>query len=119
VSRLGGDHEHWQVAVHFDLLQFFHHLKTIHARHLQIEQYQVIAVLEVQFADRARIGGGGDGGIPRAEQKALQQTYVSFQIVDYQNLGVIDVGVRNHKIRFLYVVRISFAAQSYRAGRSR
>ena len=53
VSRLGGDGQHRQVAVRFDFLQAFHHLESVHAGHLEIEQDQVVAVLAVQLADLA------------------------------------------------------------------
>jgi hypothetical protein len=54
VTRLSGNHKDRNVAVGFDRLQTFHHLKSVHSRHLQIEQDQVIAILEVKPADFAR-----------------------------------------------------------------
>ena len=60
VVRLRGDDQHRQIAVRLDLLQAFHHLEAVHARHLEIEQDQVVAVLAVQLADLARVGGRRD-----------------------------------------------------------
>ena len=38
VAGLGGDHEDRQVAVGIVGLQAFHHLESVHAGHLQVEQ---------------------------------------------------------------------------------
>ena len=56
VARLRGDHQDRQIAVAFDLLQPFHHLESIHAGHLEIEQDQAVTILAVKFADLRRIG---------------------------------------------------------------
>ena len=49
---LRGDHQDWKIAVRFDFLQTFHHLESIHAGHLKIQQNQAVTVLTVQFAHR-------------------------------------------------------------------
>ena len=53
VIRLRGDHEDRKIAVSFDFLQAFHHLESVHARHLEIEQDQAVTVLAVKLADLA------------------------------------------------------------------
>jgi hypothetical protein len=65
VVRLRGDDQYRQIAIGFDLLQAFHHLKSVHAGHLKIEQDQAVAVRPVQLADLARIRGGLDGKYSR------------------------------------------------------
>ena len=60
VARLGGDHEDRKVAVRIVRLEAFHHLESIHAGHLQVEQDQVVAVLAMQRADLLRICRRGD-----------------------------------------------------------
>jgi len=51
VARLGGDHQDRKVAVRIVGLEAFHHLESIHAGHLQVEQDQVVAVFAMQRAD--------------------------------------------------------------------
>src|SRR5665647_612086 len=58
VARLGRDREDWRITLGFDVLQAFHHLETIHAGHLQIEQNQVVVVGAMQRADGMRIHRG-------------------------------------------------------------
>ena len=92
VTRFGGDHEHRKVALRFDFLKAFHHLESIHAGHLEIEQDQVVAVLSVKLADLARIHRGRDGGITGAAQYALEQKDIGLLIVNDQDSSVKDVG---------------------------
>ncbi len=90
--RLGGDHEDRKIAVRFDFLQAFHHLESVHAGHLKIEQDQVVAVLAVKLADLARIRRGCDGNIAGAAQHPLEQKDIGFLIVDDQDFAVKNVG---------------------------
>ena len=60
VIRLGGDDKHRKIAVRFNFLEPLHHLKPIHAWHQKIEQDQVVAILEVELADLARVHCGSD-----------------------------------------------------------
>jgi hypothetical protein len=92
VIGLSSDHDHRQVAARFDLLQPLHHLKSIHAGHLKVEQDQVITVLSVQVAHLARIGGRLDGGVPGDPQHALQQKDIGFLIVNDQDSGLQNIG---------------------------
>ena len=92
VGRLRGDHEDRQIAVRFDFLQTFHHLESVHAGHLKIEQDQAVAVLAVQFADLVRIGRRVDGSIAGDAQHALQQTDIGFLIVNDQDSGLQNIG---------------------------
>jgi hypothetical protein len=73
VRRLGGDHEDGKVAPLLDFIQVFHHLEAVHARHLKVEQDQVVVVDEVEFTDLARIHGGSDGGVVSSPQHLLEQ----------------------------------------------
>ena len=47
VIRLGGDHQDRKIAVPFDFLQSLHHLESVHARHLEVEQDQTVTVLAI------------------------------------------------------------------------
>ena len=87
VRRLGGDHQDRKIAALFDFLQPFHHLESVHAGHLEVEQDEGIAVLPVPFADLVRIGRRVDAGVPGDPQHALQQTHVGRLIVHHQNPG--------------------------------
>jgi hypothetical protein len=92
VIRLRGDREDRKIAVLFDFLQAFHHLESVHAGHLQIEQDQGVTALAVKLADLGRIGRRLDGSIAGDAQHALKQTDVGFPIVNDQDSGVQNVG---------------------------
>ncbi len=96
VARLGGDHEDRNVAVRFDLLQSFHHLESIHAGHLQIEQDQVVVVIAMQGADRMRIHRRGNARIAGTAQHLLEQPHIGFLIVYDQNVGIKNIGCIHH-----------------------
>ena len=91
VAWLGGDDQHREVAVQFNFLEPLNDLESVHGGHLQIEQDQVIAVLEVKFADLARIHGGCDGTIAGALQYPFEQNDVDFLIVYDQDFAVNNV----------------------------
>ncbi len=92
VIRLGGDHEHRQVAALFDFLEAFHHLESVHGGHLEVEQDQVVAILAVKLAHRAWIERGCHRKISCSAQHALEQKDIGFLIVDDQDLGVENTG---------------------------
>ena len=92
VIRLGGDHQDGQVAVPFDFLQAFHHLESVHDGHLEIEQDQVVAVLAVKLAHRARIARGCQRHVSCSAQRALEQEDIGFLIIDDQDLGFEKFG---------------------------
>ncbi len=75
----------------FDFLEAFHHLEAIHARHLQIEQDQVVAVLAMKLADRMRIHRRRNGHIAGSAQHLLQQLHIGFLIVDDQDFAEKNV----------------------------
>ena len=54
VARLRGQHDDRQVGIVDIGLQPLDHLEAVHARHLQIEQDQVVAVAAMQRAHLAR-----------------------------------------------------------------
>src|ERR1019366_5236838 len=91
VIRLRGDYEDRQVAVLFDFLQAFHHLESVHAGHLKIEQDQVVAVLEVKLADLVRISRRLDGNIAGTTQQPLEQKDIGFLIVNDQDFAAKNV----------------------------
>ena len=93
VAGLGGDHEDRKVAVGIVGLEAFHHLESVHAGHLQVEQDQVVAVLAMQRADLLRIHGRGDAGVAGLAQHLLEQADIGLLIVDDQDAGVENVGL--------------------------
>ena len=97
VVRLRGDHEDGQVAGGFDLLQSFHHLKSVHTGHLEIEQDQVVAMLLVQRTHRAWIERGRDPLVSGVSQHALEQQDVGRLIVDNEDLGREVIGGFRHR----------------------
>src|SRR5437764_6704494 len=95
---MGRDHEHRQVSIVFDSREGFHHLETVHVRHLEIEQDQVVAVLAVKLANRARIACRRHRYVSRAAQHALEEEDIRFLIVDDEDLGPEDVGGIDHGV---------------------
>ena len=93
VAGLGGEHEDRKVAVRVVGLEAFHHLESIHAGHLQVEQDQVVAVLAMQRADLLRIHRRGDAGVAGLAQQLLEQADIGLLIVDDQDAGVENVGL--------------------------
>ena len=93
VIGLGGHDEHRQVAVFLDFLQPVHHLEAVHARHLEIEQDQVVAVLAVKLADLvADSSSTRRRHSRRRAASAPAAATLAFQVVDDQDVGVQDVG---------------------------
>ena len=91
VTRLGGNHEDRKVAACFDFLQAFHHLESVQAGHLQVEQDQAVAVPAVKFADRVRIGRGLDANVAGAAQHAFEQSDIGRLVVNDQDPRVQNV----------------------------
>ena len=54
---LGGHHDDWQVEQRIDPAQELEHLQAVHARHHDVQQHQVEAVLPEDFDGRATAGG--------------------------------------------------------------
>ena len=90
--RLGGDHQDGQVPVPFDFLEAFHHLESVHAGHLQIEQDQVVPILAMELAHGARIARGCHRHVSCSAQHALEQEDIGFLVVDDQDLGFENSG---------------------------
>jgi hypothetical protein len=55
VAGLGGDDEHREVGSASLVLRTLHHDESVHARHLQVEQDEVVAVRAMECADLERI----------------------------------------------------------------
>jgi hypothetical protein len=72
VARLRREHDDREVAVRPIRLETFHHLESIHARHLQVEQDQVVAVLAMQRADLERVHRRGHVAIPALLQHSRE-----------------------------------------------
>ncbi len=92
VARLGGNHQHRQVGVGRVGLETFHHLESIHAGHLQVEQDQVVVVLAMQGTDLVRIHRRHDAAVAGFAQQLFEQKHVGLLIVDDQNAGVENLG---------------------------
>ena len=91
VAGLRGEHDDRQIAVGVVRLQAFHHLEAVHARHLQVEQDQVVAVLAMQRADLVRIHRRGHARVAGLAQQLLEQADVGLLVVDDQDAGVENV----------------------------
>jgi len=91
VRRLGGDGQHRQIAFGFDFLEPFHHLESVHAGHLNIQQDQVVGIVAVKLADLARIHRGCDGHIAGIAQRPLEEKDTVLLIVHDQDLAVKNV----------------------------
>jgi len=94
--RVGGDHQHGQVAFQLQRAQRIHHGVAAHGGHHQVEDDQVELVALVQARHGARIEGAGDGRVAAACQQVFEQAQVDFLVVDDQDLGAIDVGLADH-----------------------
>ena len=99
VTRLGGDDQDRKVAVMFEGLQPVHHLESVHARHQEVEQDQIVVVLAVQLAHLTRIHRRRDARIAGAAQDALEQADIGFLIVNDQDSGVTNVSCTDHNRR--------------------
>ncbi len=96
VARLGGQHEDREIVVLVDVTQAFHHLESVHARHLEIEEDETEAVRAVKLADLVRIPRGRNRRVAGAAQRVLEQRDIGRLIVDDQDAGVQDVGCADH-----------------------
>src|SRR4029077_17099775 len=79
-----------------DFLQALHDLEAICARHHEIEQDQVVAMLAVKLTDLVGIHRGRDGHIAGAAQHPLEQQDIASLIIDDQDLAVKNVGGAHH-----------------------
>jgi hypothetical protein len=68
------------------------------ARHLQVEQDQVVAVLLVQLAHLAGVGRRGDRRIAGILQHFLDSARGGLMVVDDQDLAAEDARRRNHRM---------------------
>jgi hypothetical protein len=96
VARLRREHDDRQVIVRLVGLEAFHHLKSVHARHLQVEQNQVIAVLAVQGADFERFPRRCYVAVPGLFEHAGEQQYIRALIIHDQNTRSENVSVIDH-----------------------
>ena len=97
VSGLRRQHDDRQVAVGGIRLQAFHHVKAVETGHLEVEQYQVVAVPAMQRADLERIHRRTYARIAGLAQQLREQADVGFLVVDDQDVGVEDLlGVNRH-----------------------
>ncbi len=88
---LGGDDENRQQGARIDFLEVFHHFEPVEPGHLQVEQDQVVPMLPVQGAHGARILGGGEIVVTRAQQHLLEERKVGGLVVDNQDRGLKNI----------------------------
>ena len=105
VARLSGDHQDAKVGVGIIGLESFHHLKSAHARHLKVEQDQVVAVLAMQSANLLWIHGRGHAGVAGLAEQLFEQADIGLLIVDDQDTGVQYVGLSNAHVVTLSAAR--------------
>ena len=94
--RVGGDHQHGQVAFQFQRAQGIHHVVAAHAGHHQVEDDQVKLVALVQAGHGARVEGAADGRVAAAAQQVLEQAQIDVLVVDDENFRRIDIGLADH-----------------------
>ncbi|MNS86649.1 hypothetical protein D3C72_1205590 [compost metagenome] len=94
--RVGGDHQHGQIAFQLQRTQGIHHLVAAHAGHHQVEDDQVELVALVQAGHGARVEGAGDGRVAAALQQMLEQAQIDFLVVDEENFRRVDIGLADH-----------------------
>ena len=82
---LGGDHQDRQVPVTLHLLQRLHHLKTIHAGHMQVKQNQIVGVCTMQVTHGKRVLGGCEAGVAGIFEQLHQQCHVDRMVVHNQD----------------------------------
>jgi hypothetical protein len=96
--RLGRHHQHRQPGLALHRFQGFHHLEAVHVRHLQVEDDQVVAVLQVQRGHLARVGGARDLLVAGGLEQEFEQLHVDRFVVDDQDACAPDVRRRNHEL---------------------
>jgi hypothetical protein len=70
--------------------------ETVHVRHLQVEDDQVEAVLQVQRRHLARVGGALHLLVTAGLEQEFEQLHVHRFVVDDQDARAADVGLRDH-----------------------
>ena len=100
VTRLCGQHNDRQVIIRIDRFKGFHYLESIHARHLQIEQDQVVMVLAMQRTDLHRISCRGNASVAGLAQQLLEQLHIGRLIIDDQDVGIENIGGTDHHAFF-------------------
>jgi hypothetical protein len=94
VSRLGGDDEDRQPCVAIIGLQRLDHLEAVHARHLQVQQDEVVAVLAMARANVQRVHRRGHIRVPGLGQHFLEERHVRSLVVDDEDPRIHHVGQR-------------------------
>jgi CO dehydrogenase nickel-insertion accessory protein CooC1 len=92
VSWLCGYHQHGQVTVGGVGFEALHHLESVHFRHLQIEQDQVVGVLAVQRAHLLGIHACESPGVAGLKQHLFKQEHIGRLVVHDEDAGVEHVG---------------------------
>jgi len=112
-TRLGGKRQHRQVAAFFDFLQAFHHLETVQAGHLQVEQDQVVVMLAVQRTDLLRLHGRADVRVTFFAQYLFHQFDIVWRIVHDQDFGIQNFLSARHafSLRNRYWKETSFTSE--------
>ncbi len=96
-GRLGGQGQHGQVAALFDFLEALHDLETVEFGHLQVEQYQVVAMFAVQGAHLGRQHGGAHIAVAGVVQDFKHQFDIVGAIINDQYFCVEDIFLAGHR----------------------
>ena len=115
VTRLGREHDDREVAVGIVRLEALHHLESIHAGHLQIEQDQVVGVPAMQRADLLRIHRRGHAGVAGLAQQLLEQADIGLLIVDDQDARGKNVRGADHHAVFSPLARADCVVANFSA----
>jgi len=92
VAGLCSEHDHWQVGISQIGLESFHHLKTIHARHLQVEQNQIVGVLAMQRAYLLGVHGRRHVAVTGLGQQLVEEADIGLLIIDDENFRLKNSG---------------------------
>lgn len=102
MGGLGGDDDHRQ-----DGLEFLHHAKAIHLRHLHVQQDQVVAVGAVQGPYFLGVHGAADVAVAGVPEHLREQVHIGFLVVDDEDMGLEDFGCGNHGVLSFVVVGLA------------
>src|SRR3954464_845018 len=91
-----GDEEAGKIGALLHFLEILPALESIHVRHLEIEDDQVVTVLAVKLQDLAWIHRRCDGYISGGAQRPTKQKDVGLFISDQQDVGAENVGFADH-----------------------
>src|SRR5688572_11344492 len=95
---LRGDDENRKIPVGLDGFQLLQYLESVHARHLQVEQNERIAVLTMQPDHLTRMARGCNRRVARTAQHLVQEGDVGLFIVNDQDARLKNICHSNHTV---------------------